>query len=556
MTAPDIFLSYNRQDQAVAKRYADALAAHGFAVWWDQALRSGEAYDEVTEAALRGARAVVVLWSPRSVASRWVRAEATIADRCKTFIPVTIEACERPVMFELTQTADLSHWRGDRQDPAWLAFVSDVGRMVGRERVLAAAPPPPPSAPVASTGNDFIPIMAVLPVSTRRGDTDEDAIFAADLTDELLAALSACSMFRILPGRMSPAWQDKLVDLRPVARDLGAFYLLDPTLRRTGDGFRVTIRLIEGETGKLLWSQKFDRPLAELDLPPDELAQAAAVQAEDKATWLCLEQASAKTNGLTAWDHLLRAIAGAIDSTLPGRMAAEMHCDEALRLAPEWGYAHAVRAAVWALSRLYAGDPDGSKQAAARHHVNMAIRFDKATPAVLMYAGCACNWLGDPAPGLPMLERALALHPSLTGIHFHLQTAYLLLGRLAESIAAGDRHMAGTTADPLNRWVCLYQSIAHFLAGDFAAAQVAGERGLYFNPRGDYLLVWRAVLLATSDETQRARGEVARLRTLEPDLTLEGALSMVGWTMMADAAKAAATQATFQRLWEEVPGRA
>ena len=80
----DIFLSYNREDQAVAKRFADAFAAEGLNVWWDATLRSGEAYDEVTEAALRGAKAVVVLWSPRSVVSRWVRAEATIADRNKT----------------------------------------------------------------------------------------------------------------------------------------------------------------------------------------------------------------------------------------------------------------------------------------------------------------------------------------------------------------------------------------------------------------------------------------------------------------------------------------
>ena len=109
----DIFLSYNREDTAAAKRFADGFAAEGLSVWWDTALRSGEAYDEVTEAALREAKAVVVLWSPRSVVSRWVRAEATIADRCKTLVPVMIEPCERPIMFELTQTAELGHWTGD-----------------------------------------------------------------------------------------------------------------------------------------------------------------------------------------------------------------------------------------------------------------------------------------------------------------------------------------------------------------------------------------------------------------------------------------------------------
>ena len=74
----------------------------GLTVWWDAALRSGEAYDQVTEQALSEAKAVVVLWSPRSVGSRWVRAEATQADRLDTLVPVMIEACKRPIMFELS----------------------------------------------------------------------------------------------------------------------------------------------------------------------------------------------------------------------------------------------------------------------------------------------------------------------------------------------------------------------------------------------------------------------------------------------------------------------
>ena len=56
MTTPEIFLSYNREDSDTARRFADAFAAEGLAVWWDTALRSGEAYDEVTEAALRAGK--------------------------------------------------------------------------------------------------------------------------------------------------------------------------------------------------------------------------------------------------------------------------------------------------------------------------------------------------------------------------------------------------------------------------------------------------------------------------------------------------------------------
>ena len=133
----DIFLSYNREDETVARIYAEAFERNGFSVWWDTTLRAGEAYDEVTEVALREARSVVVLWSPRSVVSRWVRAEATLAARNKTLVPVTIEACERPIMFELTQTADLRHWHGDAQDKAWLTFIDQLRNFLDPQRPLA-----------------------------------------------------------------------------------------------------------------------------------------------------------------------------------------------------------------------------------------------------------------------------------------------------------------------------------------------------------------------------------------------------------------------------------
>ena len=131
---PDIFLSYNREDQDRAKVFAEALIAQRFDVWWDVGLRTGEAYDQVTEKALKTAKAVIVLWSKKSVESRWVRAEATLADRNKTLVPCMIEPCERPIMFELTQTAELSHWKGDADDKAWQIFLAGLKRFVATRR--------------------------------------------------------------------------------------------------------------------------------------------------------------------------------------------------------------------------------------------------------------------------------------------------------------------------------------------------------------------------------------------------------------------------------------
>ena len=78
MRTHDVFVSYSKEDRTAAKRIAARLENEGFAVWWDAAIHSGETFDEVIERQLRAAKAAVVLWSPRSVASRWVRAEATL----------------------------------------------------------------------------------------------------------------------------------------------------------------------------------------------------------------------------------------------------------------------------------------------------------------------------------------------------------------------------------------------------------------------------------------------------------------------------------------------
>ena len=65
MTTPDVFLSYSHDDRAAAQRFAMALEADGLEVWWDNAIRSGDAFDEKIETALRQAKAVVVLWELR-----------------------------------------------------------------------------------------------------------------------------------------------------------------------------------------------------------------------------------------------------------------------------------------------------------------------------------------------------------------------------------------------------------------------------------------------------------------------------------------------------------
>ena len=130
MSGTDIFLSYARRDRPTARVIAECLSDEGLSVWWDASLHSGETFDEVIERNLKDAKAVVVLWSPASVASRWVRAEATLADRRNKLVPAIIEACDRPIIFELTHTAELTDWKGDRSDVRWRTFIEDLYRLI------------------------------------------------------------------------------------------------------------------------------------------------------------------------------------------------------------------------------------------------------------------------------------------------------------------------------------------------------------------------------------------------------------------------------------------
>lgn len=160
----DIFLSYSRADRPLAQSIATALEAEGLSVWWDKVLRAGQTYDEVTESMLRDSNVVVVLWSQTSVKSKWVRAEATLGQRSSEVVPAMIEEADRPIMFELTQTADLIGWDGDRNDPRWGDFVADIKRALDKHQTAAAPPTQtasetnsaPTSAPASAQGDATI----------------------------------------------------------------------------------------------------------------------------------------------------------------------------------------------------------------------------------------------------------------------------------------------------------------------------------------------------------------------------------------------------------------
>jgi len=130
LTVYDVFISYARKDKRQVKRLADALTStKGWSVWWDERLRSGERFSREIQDALNQSRCVLVVWSPRSVDSDWVCAEAAEGWQRAILVPVQFEPCEPPMPFRQTETADFSAWDGTKTSPLFLKLIEDIERI-------------------------------------------------------------------------------------------------------------------------------------------------------------------------------------------------------------------------------------------------------------------------------------------------------------------------------------------------------------------------------------------------------------------------------------------
>lgn len=135
----DVFISYARATESLARRVAEALIAEGYDVWWDSKLLPHTSFGPSIEAEIRGAKAVLVIWSQAAAASEWVRAEADLARKLGHLIQIRVDQTEIPLPFNQHQTADLSAWRGDPANPQWRSVLASIAELAARDSALASA---------------------------------------------------------------------------------------------------------------------------------------------------------------------------------------------------------------------------------------------------------------------------------------------------------------------------------------------------------------------------------------------------------------------------------
>lgn len=164
----DVFLSYKKEDHSLAERVVTGLQSSGLSVFWDDQLTSRSAWDAELEREIGGAACVVVLWTPRSVESEWVRTEAHFAQEHGKLIPVMIERCTLPLAFLLRQTVDLCDWQESAEHRQWRKLQAWIADLVNTRGVLN-----PGGAPGAAPRNTFRDDVGHLP----SGDPIVDGAF-------------------------------------------------------------------------------------------------------------------------------------------------------------------------------------------------------------------------------------------------------------------------------------------------------------------------------------------------------------------------------------------
>jgi TolB-like protein/Tfp pilus assembly protein PilF len=494
---PDIFLSYSRDDQARAKLFAEAFEREGFRVWWDVGLRAGEAYDTVTETALKTAKAVVVLWSKRSVESRWVRAEATLADRNRTLVPAMIEACERPIMFELTQTAELMHWRGDGADAAFRTFLGDVRRFVARElapevpTIFVAAPTVEETLKPGQTGS--APSLAVLPFKNRSSNPD-DEVFAEGMVEDVIAALSQSFNIRVLGSASTRSLGPSAVnDTARVGRQLGVRYLLEGNVRRNGPDLRVTTQLLEAMTGEIVWTGRFDRPLSELANLQEELVTDVAASLDAQVYNLEMARSVLKKPGdLTAWEAISRAMSGfgRFDPESMRWVVAE--AERAVAMAPDYAQAHGMQAVARAHNFLASGDlAEINRVYTSATH---ALQLAPDNAFVMGYVGHALQTAGFVEQGLLLIQSSLRKFPASGLIQSCLAQALARLSRHEESIATGETAFRLMPGSLMQAHIKGWQSFSFVAMGRLTDANIALDQALVVNPGLGFTHVMKARL--------------------------------------------------------------
>jgi adenylate cyclase len=319
------------------------------------------------------------------------------------------------------------------------------------------------------------PSIAILPFQNLSSDPDQD-YFADGMVDEITTELSRFKSLLVIARNSSFTYKGKVVDIRQVGRELNVEYVLEGSVQRAGDRVRVTVQLIDAETDRHIWAERYDRKLEDIFAIQDEMTCAIVATLTGRVEAAVHDRAKRKpTDNMAAYECVLTAKVLHHRLSREDNAKAQRLLDRALALDPNYAAAHAWKACVLGQTWIHAwcADRDATLQQLAAeleialalddndsdvHRILAALNllredYDKAAyhqeralalnpnhDLVMVQQGELLTWLGRPEEGIDWIKKAMRLNPYHPERFWgHLGRACYCAEKYAEAVEAFSR---------------------------------------------------------------------------------------------------------------------
>ena len=375
------------------------------------------------------------------------------------------------------------------------------------------------------------PSIAVLPFTNMSGDPEQD-YFADGMVEEITTALARMGWFFVIARNSSFVYKGRAIEIKQVGRELGARYVLEGSVRKSGNRVRITGQLVETENGHHVWAERFDATLEDIFELQDRIAESIVTAIEPNVRRAEIERVRAKpTSNLQAYELMLRALPGIMPSaTKSSREEALSFIRRAVERDPRYAVAKALGAFLCNL-RVLEGAGGLNDLKLGLRYAEEALSENTDDPTVLAYAGMTLGCLGYRKLGFRVLgfrygeaesaiDRALVLSPNLLMVQFCAGNVRSTLGDGDLALAHFQRAMRISPLDPGTSGFIASIGGAHLVAGRFEEALAAVLRSLLDSPN---LIFSHAVMVAALGHLGRleeAKHAALRLRELSPKFTV------------------------------------
>ena len=412
-----------------------------------------------------------------------------------------------------------------------------VGMVREEERSAAISPAIgsiEPSRPQPSLSEQ--PSIAVLPFMNMSGDPEQD-YFADGMTEEIITALARFKNLFVIASNSSFTYRNRSVDIKQFARELGVRYVLEGSVRKAADRVRITGQLIVAETGRHIWTERFDRRLEDIFDLQDEISEniVGAVEPEILSAELNWSRGKGPGN-LAAYDCVLRAYQHLWILTPEDNNRALDFLRQAVLLEPNYALAYAY--ASWAdlfRVQLTQGGSLRPLLTEALTFAQRAVELDPSDPLIQTIRGAWQLMIErDFDGGLARHEEAFQKNPNSVWICGGNGFGNALCRQPNRALDMLKRARRLSPHDPSMFLWLPGGAIAHFLAGRPQEAIRWTEDALQLNPRHLISLLLRAAAETAAGRDEAARQYVERMRTINPTLDLKFASRMLPFKFADD----------------------